>query len=86
MSITEKIEKFHSNRVKNIKNMPNGVEKDLAIGSLVADLGKRSITAVSKVINCCFRKIKKCYEEFIYGIQLSIEFRGRKNWKRYIQI
>ena len=78
MSITKIIKKFHSNRIQNIKNMPNGVEKDLAIGSLVADLGKRSISAVCKVIGCCFRKVKKCYDEFINGIQLSIEFRGRK--------
>lgn len=78
MSITKIIKKFHSNRVQNIKNMSNGVEKDLAIGSLVADLGKRSISAICKVIGCCFRKVKKCYDEFINGIQLSIEFRGRK--------
>ena len=78
MSITKIIKKFHSNRVQNIKNMPNGIERDLTIGSLVADLGKRSISAVCKAIGCCFRKVKKCYDKFINGIQLSIEFRGRK--------
>lgn len=78
MSISENIEKNHSNRIKSIKKMDNTLEKDLAIGSLVADLGKRSITAVSKAVECCFRKVKKCYEIFILGVQLSIEMRGRK--------
>lgn len=78
MSITQKIEKYYKNRVKNIKKMKNGIEKDMAIGSLVADLGSRSISAVSKAINKCREKVKSCYEKFKYGIQLSLEFRGRK--------
>ena len=60
--------------------MKNGIDKDYAIGSFVADLGKNSITAVAKSIDCCFRKVKKCYEMFINGfIQLKIEFRGKKS-------
>ena len=58
--------------------MKNGIEKDLTIGALVADLGKRSITAVSKAIGSCFRKVKDCYNIFIFGDQLKIELRGRK--------
>ena len=79
MIISKVIEKFHKNRIESIKKMSNGYEKDLAIGALVADLGKRSITPVSKAIGSCFRKTKKCYQMFIDGyIQLKIEFRGRK--------
>lgn len=79
MIISKIIEKFHKNRIESIKKMSNGYEKDLAIGALVADLGKRSITPVSKAIGCCFRKVKKCYQMVIDGyIQLKIEFRGRK--------
>ena len=78
MSIAEKLEKFHKNRIKNIKKMKNGTERDLAIGSLVADLGKRAINGVSKVLNISRNKVKSCYEKFVYGIQISIEFRGRK--------
>ncbi len=78
MSIAEKLEKFHKNRIKNIKNMKNGTERDLAIGSLVADLGNRAINGVSKVLNISRNKVKSCYEKFVYGIQISIEFRGRK--------
>lgn len=79
MSITEKIEKFHKNRVKSIKNMNNGIDKDLAIGSLVADLGKRSINAVSKALHMSREKIKSCYNKFVNGIQIKLEFRGRKS-------
>lgn len=78
MSIAEKLEKFHKNRIKNIKKMKNGTERDLAIGSLVADLGNRAINGVSKVLNISRNKVKSCYEKFVYGIQISIEFRGRK--------
>ena len=58
--------------------MSNGYEKDLAIGSLVADLGGRSISAVSNFLNICRAKVKSCFEDFINGKQLIIEFRGRK--------
>ena len=35
MSITNKIEKFHKNRVKSIKSMNNGIDKDLAISEYI---------------------------------------------------
>lgn len=79
MSISQKIEIYHKNRVENIKNMNKGLEKDLAIGALVADLGKRSISAVSKSLNLCREKVKSCYDKFKNGIQLKLEFRGRKS-------
>ena len=78
MSITQRLENGYKNVTDNIKKMKNGIEKDLAIGALVADLGKRSITAVSKAIGSCFRKVKDCYHKFIFGEQLKIELRGRK--------
>ena len=46
MSITNKIEKFHKNRIKSIMQMNNSIEKDLAIGAFVADLGNRAINRV----------------------------------------
>ena len=78
MIISKVIEKFHQNRVESIKRMPNGIDKDMAIGSFVADLGKNPISAVARAIGSCFRKVKKCFQMFVNGIQISFEFRGRK--------
>lgn len=78
MSILEKIEKYYKNQVENIKKMTNGIENDFTIGSLVLDLGNRSISAVSRILNICRAKVKSCLNEFISGRQLSIELRGRK--------
>ncbi|MBP3920069.1 MAG: hypothetical protein J6D28_00720 [Bacilli bacterium] len=79
MSISQKIEKYYKNRVESIKKMSNGSDKDYAIGALVADLGKRSISAVSNSLNLCREKVKSCYDKFKSGIQLKLEFRGRKS-------
>mgnify|MGYP003305942655 FL=1 len=59
--------------------MKNGIEKDLAIGSLVADLGKRAINGVSKALHLSREKVKSCYDKFKNGIQIKLEFRGRKS-------
>ena len=40
MIISQVIEKYHKNRIISIEKMPKGIEKDLAIGALVADLGQ----------------------------------------------
>ena len=37
------VNKWETNRVENIKKMSNGIDRDMAIGSFVADLGKGSI-------------------------------------------
>lgn len=79
MSISNKIQKFYKNSVESIKKMSNGLERDYAIGAFVADLGKRSISAVSRAINVCREKVKTCYDKFKNGIQLKLEFRGRKS-------
>ncbi len=79
MIISEKLEKYNKNRIESIKKMKNGFDKDMAIGALVQDLGKRSITPIAKTIGSCFRKVKKCHNLFKNGYkQLSLEFRGRK--------
>ena len=78
MIISQVIKKYHKNRIISIQKMPKGIERDQAIGSLVADLGKRAITAVANAIGSCFRKVKRCFEMFLCGVQLKIEFRGRK--------
>lgn len=79
MSIAQNIEEFYKNRVKSIKKMKNGIDRDMAIGSLVADLGKRSISAVAKAIGCCRKKVKNCFILFTNCFkQLKIEFCGRK--------
>ena len=49
MNISYILKNWNSNRVESIKKMKKGEEKDLAIGSLIADLGKRTISAVSKI-------------------------------------
>ena len=80
MSIAYNLEIENNNLVKIIKKMKKGEERDLAIGALIADLGSRSINAVSKFFEICWRKAKKCYEMFINGDnkQEKIELRGRK--------
>lgn len=66
------------NQIKMIKNEKNKQSKMKQIGALVLDLGKRSINAVSKVCNCSWRYVKKCYN-FILGINtVTKETRGRK--------
>lgn len=78
MSISQKIEIYHKNRVENIRKMSNGIDRDMAIGAFAADLGQRSIKPLAKAIGSCFRKVKSCFEMFHYGVQTKIEFRGRK--------
>ena len=68
MSITQKLENDYKNIVENIKKLPNSIERDLIIGSLVEDLGKRCISAVSRVIGICREKVKSCYEKFKSGL------------------
>ena len=78
MSISQIIEKYHKNRVENIRKMSNGIDRDMAIGSFVADLGKGSIKPIANAIGSCFRKVKKCYILFTSNsMQMSLEFRGR---------
>ena len=79
MSISQKLENDYKNIVENIKKLPNSMERDLIIGTLVEDLGKRCISAVSRAIGICREKVKSSYEKFKYGIQLKLEFRGRKS-------
>ena len=38
MSITQKLENDYKNIVENIKKLPNSIERDLTIGSLVEDM------------------------------------------------
>ena len=59
MSISQIIKKYHKNRIENIRKMSNGIDKNMAIGSFVADLGKGSIKPVANAIGSCFRKVKK---------------------------
>lgn len=79
MSITQKIKKYHKNRIESIKKMKKGIDRDMSIGALVADLGKGSIKPVAKAIKSCFRKVKNCFILFTEKkCQLTLEFRGRK--------
>ena len=80
MSISQIIKKYHKNRIENIRKMSNGIDKNMAIGSFVADLGKGSIKPVANAIGSCFRKVKKCYILFTSNsMQMSLEFRGRQS-------
>lgn len=79
MSITEKIEKEHKNCIENIKKMKNGKDKDMAIGALISDLGSRSISAISRALNHCRAKIRKCRDNFTNGTPITTENRGRKS-------
>ena len=61
MIIQERIEKGYKNQIENIKNEKNREAKIKQIGALVCDLGSRSINAVAKAIESCWRYVKKCY-------------------------
>ncbi len=79
MSIAQKIEKYYKNRIESIKKMHKGIDRDMAIGSLVADLGARAISSVSCITGCCRKKVKSCLELFKNQYsQIKLEFRGRK--------
>jgi len=78
MSISQVIENSYKNIVISIKKMSKGTDRDLAIGSFIVDLGKRSIRAICNVLGISFRKAKQCVNLFLYGKQISFEFRGRK--------
>ena len=53
MSISQIINIYHKNRIENIKKMKNGIEKDLAIGSLISDLGGKGFKVVALFIGSC---------------------------------
>lgn len=81
MSISQKIENNHKNRVECIKKMRNGIEKNMAIGALVADIGNRCLKPVAKAIGSSFRKVKQCYSDYKNGINCKsdkLKNRGRK--------
>lgn len=80
MIIAEKLENGYSILIETIKNEKNKITRMKMIGSLIADLGERSINAVANACNCCWRYAKKSYE-FVKGNntqQSKLEFRGRK--------
>ena len=80
MSISEKLENGYKNLIENIRKENNKRTKMKLIGSLVLDIGGRCISAISKVIGCSRKFIRKCVE-FVKNScneQLTFEFRGRK--------
>lgn len=80
MIISEKLENEYKNQIKNIKNEKDKNTKRKLVGALVADIGGRCITAISKATGCCRAYIKKAYLFFIGDCQEKIkqETRGRK--------
>lgn len=49
----------HKNQIEMIKHEKNKQIKMKLIGVLILDLGNRSINAVAKACNCCWRFAKK---------------------------
>lgn len=79
MSITQDLKKYNKNRINGIKKMTNKKDKDIAIGSLVADVGGRCIKPIAKLLGCSFRKVKKCFQLFNGQFpEQKEENRGRK--------
>lgn len=80
MSILEKIEKFYTNQIEIIKNEKNRITRMKLIGSLALDIGGRCISAISKIISCSRKFIRKSitFVKDGYKEQLKLEFRGRK--------
>ena len=61
MSISQKIEMEHRNQIENIKKEKNRESKMKQIGTLIMDLGVKSINAVANACECCWRYAKKSY-------------------------
>ncbi len=78
MIVPQNIELYQKNRIESIKKMKNGIEKDLSIGAFATDLGKGYISFIARTLNICREKINNCLDIYLYGKQLSFEFRGRK--------
>lgn len=81
MSILEKIENFYTNQVEIIKNEKNRIIRMKLVGSLALDIGGKCISAISKVIKCSRKFIRKSitFVKNGYKEQLKLEFRGRKS-------
>lgn len=80
MILSNNIENIHSNLLESIKNCKNKEEKKILIGSLIADLGKRTISKVAKACNCSWRFAKECFLLFTGELPVNhnCETRGRK--------
>ena len=61
MIIAKKLNDGYKNQIEYIKNEKNYLRKRELIGTLVLDLGKRSISAVANACGCCWRYVNKCY-------------------------
>lgn len=88
MSISQKIEMEHRNQIENIKKEKNRESKMKQIGTLIMDLGVKSINAVANACECCWRYAKKSYY-FTLGLikKNKIETRGRKSLlKKYPEL
>lgn len=58
MSIAQKLEIDYKNQIENIKKEKNRESKIKQIGSLVLDIGNRSIKAISE--DCSRKYVKYC--------------------------
>ena len=61
MSISEKLVSGYKNQIENIKKEKNRESKIKQIGSLVLDIGNRSIKAISEAVHCSRKYVKYCY-------------------------
>ena len=80
MSILQIIKKSYKNLIKVIKNCSNKEQKMKMIGSLAVDIGKRCISALSKIFGLSritIRKAIKIFENKVF-YKKEIETRGRK--------
>ena len=58
--------------------MKNGIDKDMAIGALVADLSNHCINAVSKTLGISRWKVKKCFDLYQNRIiQWNFRFKNK---------
>lgn len=80
MSILQKIEKCYGNLIESIKLCQDKEQKMIMIGSLAIDIGKRCISALSKIFNLSRKTIRKAIQIFKKEIKYKVELetRGRK--------
>ena len=78
MILSQKIEIYYKNIIKNIKKCKNKLEKAKMIKSLVCDLGGKGITIIARILSMAFNTIKKYYLTDFDNKEFKEETRGRK--------
>ena len=78
MSILQKIEKCYGNLIESIKLCLDKEQKMIMIGSLAIDIGKRCISALSKIFHLSRKTIRKAICLFKKEVKYKPDIETRK--------